>query len=417
MEVYKFGGASVKDAESVKNAGEIVSNYTGEKLVVVISAMGKTTNALEKIVSSYLYQKEDLAERVKTLRNFHHTIINELFDHVPESLNQDFEKIFGYLNKYLSQPIHTNKSLVYDQIVPIGELLSTKIVSAYLTFKTIPNEWIDARKLVLTDDQFQRAEVDWEFTKMALQQLEWDKPIYLTQGFIGGTKGSFMTTLGREGSDFSAAIFANCLNAKGVTIWKDVEGVLNADPKFFNNTEKLDEISYKEAIELAYYGASVIHPKTIKPLQNKNIPLYVRSFVDPQLPGTKISDNTAKDGALPCYIFKSGQVLISFSSKDFSFIEEEQIGEIFNVLGKLGLGVRTMQNSAINFSIATDFDEEKIEKLLKLLKEKYTIRYNDSLDLLTIRHYTEDIIKKLVGGRKVLVEQRSRNTVRLLLKP
>ena len=238
----------------------------------------------------------------------------------------------------------------------------------------------------------------------------------VTQGFIGGTKGNFMTTLGREGSDFTAAIFANALNAKSVTIWKDVPGVLNADPKYFNNTEKLEEISYKEAIELAYYGASVIHPKTIKPLQNKKIPLHVKSFLNPEELGTVISENFEKDGLIPCYIFKTNQVLVSFSTKDFAFISEKHISQIFDTLYGLGLEVNTMQNSAINFSINTSFEKNKLEALMKVLENQYAIKYNDGLDLLTIRHYNDEIIKVLTKGRKILLEQRSRNTVRLLMR-
>ena len=415
MKVFKFGGASVKDAEAVKNVAKIVGQFQQGKLMIVVSAMGKTTNALEGIVNSYIASKEDLPSRVSDLKRYHNNIIKELFNEVPTTLTEDLEKIFGYLEKRISIVANQSFDLIYDQIVPVGELLSTKIISAYLNFADVKNTWLDARKIILTDGSFRKANVDWELTQFTIDGLEWENEIFVTQGFIGGTKGNFMTTLGREGSDYTGAILANCLNAKSLTIWKDVEGVLNADPKFFNNTEKLDQISFKEAIELAYYGASVIHPKTIKPLQNKNIPLFVKSFVNPAEDGTKISEDFSKDGLIPCFIFKTNQCLVSFSTKDFSFVAEEQISELFQALHKFGFEVTAMQNSAINFSVNTTFNEEKLKLLIEELKEKYSVKYNSNLDLMTIRHYNEDIIKELTKGRKVLLQQRSRNTVKLIM--
>jgi aspartate kinase len=416
MQVFKFGGASVKNAEAVKNVAHILGLHGAENILVVVSAMGKTTNELEKIVEGYINQSDDLKTLVDSLKKYHSDIVNQLFNEPNPSLNEALEKIFGYLEKRLTIPPSDNFDLNYDQIVPVGELLSTKIIASYLNLNSNLCQWVDARKLILTDSRFRKANIDWELTEMAIQGLDWEQNILVTQGFIGGTKGNFMTTLGREGSDFTAAIFANALNAKSVTIWKDVPGVLNADPKYFNNTEKLEEISYKEAIELAYYGASVIHPKTIKPLQNKKIPLHVKSFLNPEELGTVISENFEKDGLIPCYIFKTNQVLVSFSTKDFAFISEKHISQIFDTLYGLGLEVNTMQNSAINFSINTSFEKNKLEALMKVLENQYAIKYNDGLDLLTIRHYNDEIIKVLTKGRKILLEQRSRNTVRLLMR-
>lgn len=416
MQVFKFGGASVKNAEAVKNVAHILGLHGDEKVLVVVSAMGKTTNELEKIVEGYINQSDDLKTLIDSLKKYHSDIVNQLFDEPNPSLNEALEKIFGYLEKRLTISPSNNFDLNYDQIVPVGELLSTKIIASYLNLNSNLCQWVDARKLILTDSRFRKANIDWELTEMAIQGLDWEQNILVTQGFIGGTKGNFMTTLGREGSDFTAAIFANALNAKSVTIWKDVPGVLNADPKYFNNTEKLEEISYKEAIELAYYGASVIHPKTIKPLQNKKIPLFVKSFLNPEEIGTIISENFEKDGLIPCYIFKTNQVLVSFSTKDFAFISEKHISQIFDTLYGLGLEVNTMQNSAINFSINTSFEKNKLEALMKVLENQYAIKYNDGLDLLTIRHYNDEIIKVLTKGRKILLEQRSRNTVRLLMR-
>ena len=423
MKVFKFGGASIKDAEAVKNVGEIITGYPDQKILIVISAVGKSTNKLEEITQLYIDSNSELASKIATLKKEHINIVESLSnDHktdetkiVFEQLKVDIEKIFGYLEKLFSNEANQDYDIIYDQVVPVGELLSTKIVSAYLNSINLLNSWTDARKLILTDSSFRNAEVDWQLTEMSIQNLEWEGNLIVTQGFIGGTKGNFMTTLGREGSDYSAAIFANLLNAESLTIWKDVDGVLNADPKFFNNTIKLDNISYKEAIELAYFGASVIHPKTIKPVQNKNIPLWVKSFINTNEPGTLINDNTDKDDEITKYIFKSDQVLMSFSPKDFSFIKEKNISEIFDALAGQKLEVSTIQNSAINFSISVDYDKNKIEKLLQTLQEKYTIKYNQGLELLTIRHFDDEILAKLINGRQVFLEQKSRNTVRVLM--
>lgn len=423
MKVFKFGGVSIKDAEAVKNVGEIITGYPDQKILIVISAVGKSTNKLEEITQLYIDSNSELASKIATLKKEHINIVESLSnDHktdetkiIFEQLKVDIEKIFGYLEKLFSNEANQDYDIIYDQVVPVGELLSTKIVSAYLNSINLLNSWTDARKLILTDSSFRNAEVDWQLTEMSIQNLEWEGNLIVTQGFIGGTKGNFMTTLGREGSDYSAAIFANLLNAESLTIWKDVDGVLNADPKFFNNTIKLDNISYKEAIELAYFGASVIHPKTIKPVQNKNIPLWVKSFINTNEPGTLINDNTDKDDEITKYIFKSDQVLMSFSPKDFSFIKEKNISEIFDALAVQKLEVSTIQNSAINFSISVDYDKNKIEKLLQTLQEKYTIKYNQGLELLTIRHFDDEILAKLINGRQVFLEQKSRNTVRVLM--
>ncbi len=423
MKVFKFGGVSIKDAEAVKNVGEIITGYPDQKILIVISAVGKSTNKLEEITQLYIDSNSELASKIATLKKEHINIVESLSnDHktdetkiIFEQLKVDIEKIFGYLEKLFSNEANQDYDIIYDQVVPVGELLSTKIVSAYLNSINLLNSWTDARKLILTDSSFRNAEVDWQLTEMSIQNLEWEGNLIVTQGFIGGTKGNFMTTLGREGSDYSAAIFANLLNAESLTIWKDVDGVLNADPKFFNNTIKLDNISYKEAIELAYFGASVIHPKTIKPVQNKNIPLWVKSFINTNEPGTLINDNTDKDDEITKYIFKSDQVLMSFSPKDFSFIKEKNISEIFDALAVQKLEVSTIQNSAINFSISVDYDKNKIEKLLQTLQERYTIKYNQGLELLTIRHFDDEILAKLINGRQVFLEQKSRNTVRVLM--
>lgn len=416
FKIFKFGGASVKDAKSIVNVGSIAANYKNQSLVLVISAMGKTTNKLEEVCQSYFFQREDFINLTENLKQYHLTICKELFEDENHEVFKSIETIFSYLNRYFEQQPNANFDLVYDQVVPVGELLSSKILSAYLNEIEIKNTWLDARKLVLTDSKFRKANVDWELTNLAIANLDKSTQIMVTQGFIGGTKGNFMTTLGREGSDYTAAIFANALNADSVTIWKDVPGVLNADPKFFNNTVKLEKISYKEAIELAYYGATVIHPKTIKPLQNKEIPLWVKSFENPAELGTLISSDFSKDHEISSFIFKQNQVLISISPKDFSFIGEENLSEIFKLFADCNLEVNTMQNSAINFSVCVDYQPDNIDKVRKLLAEKFIVKYNENLNLLTIRHYTPKIIAELVKNREILLEQKTRNTVRILMR-
>lgn len=421
MKVYKFGGASVKDATAVRNVKEIISR-TDDDLMVIISAMGKMTNALELIVNQYT-KGSSTSVQLDEIKDFHNGIIEEL-----ELVNDKFfmslyDRLFEKLTTKLAEEPTSNYDYEYDQIVSFGELISTTIVSGYLNSQGVENEWIDARKVIRTDDTYREGKVDWELTQALFKsktgsffQNNDKRTVCITQGFLGHTDTGQTTTLGREGSDYSAGIAAWCLDAESVTIWKDVPGMLNADPKYFNNTERLPKISFREAIELSYYGASVIHPKTIKPLQNKDIPLYVKSFVDPDAEGTVIQKDLTADHLVPSYIFKNDQTLISISPKDFSFIVEGNLRDIFEALHKSRIKVNLMQNSAISFSICVSADQEKLERLIDLLNDEYEVRYNTNLQLMTVRHYNEEILKTLKSDKEVLLEQRSRHTTRFVMR-
>ena len=422
MKVFKFGGASVKDAAAVKNVSAILARYPHQKLLVVVSAMGKTTNKLEELVSA-LYAQDHLiyAGLLDDVKTYHHEILAGLFAERHFHIYQELEDIFEQLTQLFFKPLAENRSFQYDQLVSCGELISSKILAAYLTDQRYSSTWLDAKTLIRTDNHYQEAQVDWnktnELCQQHVEQVFEQVDIAITQGFIGHTAEGFTTTLGREGSDYSAGILAYCCQAESVTIWKDVPGMLNADPKYFEHTQLLTEISFKEAIELSYYGASVIHPKTVQPLQQKNIPLYVRSFIDPAAPGTTISANAERDAQIPSYIVKFNQVLVTFSSKDFSFIAEKQLAEIFAALATMRAHINLMQNSALNFSVLIDRDKMEVEDLQHALGARYHIRYNENLELVTIRHYNDAILVQMSAGKTNLVSQQTRTTARLVLQP
>lgn len=420
MKVFKFGGASVKNAEAVKNVESVIKLFNDD-LVVVISAMGKTTNGLEKVVESYLNKDGKTLEYLQEVKDFHFNILNDLFTDKNHHIFTEIHNTFVEIEWEIEDEAVREYDYVYDQIVSVGEMLSTKIVSAYLNENGTKNTWLDVRNVIQTDNNYRNAKVDWELTEQFAKkeiQAKFDKGqnVIITQGFIGSSSELFTTTLGREGSDFSAGILAYCLNAESVTIWKDVPGMLNADPKWFDVTEKLNNISYHEAVELAYYGASVIHPKTIKPLHNKNIPLYVKSFVNPKEEGTIIDKNTTEDSKIPSFIFKMNQVLISISAKDYSFIMEDSLSHIFGLFSDKGVKINLMQNSAISFSVCVDFDNQKTLPLIEELRKEYKVLYNDNLELVTIRHYDEKTIERVTKNKEIIVEQKSRNTGRFVMK-
>ncbi len=421
MKIFKFGGASVKDAAAVQNVAEIVSLYDGQKITIVVSAMGKTTNKLEEVVTA-LSQKDrkNFTALVDDLVLFHETILGELFHERHFAVYAEMEAIFEALRLRFDQSFSDNYSFEYDQIVSIGEVLSSVILAAYLREKGFPAVWADARKLIRTDHLYQEGNVDWNKTESLIQErflpLFSEVNIQVTQGFIGHTPEGFTTTLGREGSDYTAGIFAYCTNAESVTIWKDVPGMLNADPKYFDNTVKLDQISFKEAIELSYYGASVIHPKTIKPLQNKDIPLYVKSFLDPTASGTIIQKNSENDALIPSFIFKNDQVLFSFTTTNFSFIVEENLSDIFSRLSKINAKINLMQNSALDFSILMDRSKINIDQVLELFKDTYSVKFNEGLTLITIRHYDQATIDRVTENKEIILEQKTRQTARIVVK-
>ena len=420
MKVFKFGGASVKDAQGVRNVSKILSLYKGQKLGVVISAMGKTTNAMEGIVQALWDRNQSLfVERVNERRQFHLGIIEELFSNT-KAIIHEIEEIFHYLIESYESSLPDNYDFEYDQIVSIGEILSTKIVTAYLDHSGHNVQWADARKLVRTNNKYREGEVNWSkteslFNSNFISMFE-NADTLITQGFVGHTSEGLTTTLGREGSDFSAGIMAFCCNAESVTIWKDVPGMLNADPKYFDNTVKLDKISFREAIELSYYGASVIHPKTIKPLQNKGIPLYVKSFIDPTSEGTVIQSEIDSDHLTPSFIFKHNQALFSITPKDFSFIVEKNLSDIFERLALANAKINVMQNSALNFNILLDEDKIDVQEILAVFKDSYDVRYNGGLELVTIRHYDEPTLDLVTRNKEVLLEQKTRQTARLVVK-
>ncbi|MFH0896117.1 MAG: aspartate kinase [Bacteroidota bacterium] len=424
MKVFKFGGASVKDAYSLKNIASVLSLHKEDSLVVVVSAMGKMTNALEQLLEDYFHKRNSKNEKLDTIKTFHKNIMDALFP-ANHKVYAQVDLLYSALEKKISLPVSEEYDYEYDQIVPYGELISSRIVNAYLKDSGLTSKWMDAREFIKTDNSYRDAKIDWELSgELTCQAIipylrgtNGDKRnIILTQGFIGTAEDDTMSTLGREGSDYSAAILAYLLKAESVTIWKDVPGVLNADPKWLADAIKLDEISYREAIELAYYGASVIHPKTIKPLENAGIPLYVKCFLDPKLSGTEISPTSVIQLPTPVFIRKQNQVLISISPRDFSFIVEKNLSLIFARMARYSVKANLMQNSAISFSICVDNDKYRIPKLIADLQNEFKVKYNDELELFTIRHYTDESVKRVANGRKILLEQKSRYTLQLVVK-
>ena len=413
MKVFKFGGASIKDAPSIKNILEIISKYEKDNLVIVVSAMGKTTNALEKVVDSYFNDKAQLQSSISDVFNFHLNILNNLFEKnhfIFSELNTSFEKLSSFIKSNKSP----SYSFVYDQVVSLGELISSKIIYEYLLKNNMDCSLIDARNCIKTNSKYRGGKVQWDMTNKKIKELISDSKINITQGFIGSDSNNFTVTLGREGSDYSAAIFAYSLNAESLSIWKDVPGLLNADPKFFSNTKLLNQISYSETIELAFYGASIIHPKTLQPLQKKEIPLFVKSFKNPLSNGTVISKGVDINPLVPCYIFKENLILLKISSLDFSFMVEDNISHIFKQLHDFKMKVDVIQNSAITFSVCFFDKYNKINELISNLEGKFKIQIHKNVSLFTIRHFDEKSIKKISNKRKLLLEQRTEKTVKLI---
>ncbi len=417
MQVFKFGGASVKDAEAIKNLSEIVKSNQSEKLLIVISAMGKTTNSLEKLAQSYFNRQKDTIEIFDVIKKYHFEILHHLFEDPKHPVFDAIINTFVEIDWIIEDEPVDGFDFIYDQIVSMGELVSTRIVSHYLNFIGLKNIWLDARSYIQTNNTYREAKIDWQKT---IQLIQKDLPntlqnqIGITQGFIGNTSENYTTTLGREGSDFTAAIFASCLNAKSVTVWKDVPGILNADPKLFSDCIKFDELSYKEAIEMTYYGATVIHPKTIKPLQNKLIPLYVKSFFAPTEKGTVIKEALI-DISTPIVIVKKNQILVTLTTRDLSFITENHLRDIFKAFADINIKVNTLQISALSFSGSFDFSEQKFEAFKKLMLIDFKLKFNTDLKLVTIRHADELSVEKYIKT-EIYLEQRSRNTAQFVLK-
>ena len=416
MKIFKFGGASVRDATGVKNVLKVLEATGNRDKLIVVSAMGKTTNALEEVVNDYLSSKSFISS-LQQVREYHHDILVDLFQNKDAAVFSKIKYFFEELENFLAHNKSTKYDFVYDQVVCYGELISTTIVSEYLSMRGIKNEWADARNYVKTDSVYRDAGVQWDETQKNISSGIRKDMLTVTQGFIGADSNNFTTTLGREGSDYTAAIFAYCLDAHDVTIWKDVPGILNADPRAFENAELLDQISYEEAIELAFYGASVIHPKTLQPLQRKEIPLFVKSFLNPAGNGTAVSKGQTLVPRIPCFIVKKDQVLISLSSLDFSFMVEENISEIFRLFHKYQMKVHLIQNSAISFSVCIDNKFNNLEKLISHLKARFKVKYNTGVSLYTIRHFDEEAIDNLERKKEILLKQITRDTVQIVAIP
>lgn len=416
MRIFKFGGASVKDADGIKNVFSVLEKVGHEDTLLVISAMGKTTNALELVIKNYFEKSNELHASLQEVRKYHNQILMDLFDDEEHDVFYAVNSHFADLEYFIRSNKSPNYNFVYDQVVSYGEIISTTIVSHYFNHAGLKNNWIDVRNFIKTNNNYRDAELDWEKTQQLISKGVKKKALNITQGFLGSDENNFTTTLGREGSDYTAAIFAYCLSAESVTIWKDVPGVLNADPRYFENAVLLNQISYREAIELAFYGASVIHPKTLQPLQRKEIPLYVKSFVNPLLPGTSVSKGADLEPQTPCFIVKKNQLLISLSSIDFSFIMEENISEIFALFHQYKIKVSLIQNSAISFSVCVEDKFGNFGELKNILSKKFKVAYNEDVSLYTIRHFDEKAAQIVENGKNVLVKQISRETMQLVTK-
>lgn len=416
MRVFKFGGASVKDAAGIKNVYDVLQKVGYEDVLLVVSAMGKTTNALEIVIKNYFDKSAEMKSSVQEVKKYHNQILMDLFDDEKNEVFAAVNTQFADLEYFLTHNKSPNYNFVYDQIVSYGELISTTILSHFMNFMGIKTQWLDVRNFIKTDANYRDAEVNWELTQKNIAKNVKRKILNITQGFLGSDENNFTTTLGREGSDYTAAIFAYCLNAESVTIWKDVPGVMNADPRYFENASLLNQISYREAIELAFYGATVIHPKTLQPLQKKEIPLYVKSFINPLLKGTSVAKGVDLEPYLPCFIVKRNQLLISLSSIDFSFIMEENISEIFALFHQFKIKVNLIQNSAISFSVCVEDKFDNFKALNAILSKKFKVIFNENVTLYTIRHFDDKASQTVEENKIVLLKQVSRETMQVVTK-
>ncbi len=418
IKVFKFGGASIKNADAVKNVTNILKTFSDQRLVIVVSAMGKTTNALEEVVDAHKENTGKAVELLNAIKLQHYQICEALFGPEHEiyaSVNDTFVEVEWVLEDLP----HENYDYMYDQIVSVGELVSSKIVQAYLNKEGLPTQWLDARDVILTDDIFREGWVQWDETMERAERLA--KPMtqqpgfVLTQGFIGSTTENFTTTLGREGSDYTAAIFSFCLDAESMTIWKDVPGVLTADPRLFDHVTKIDRLSYREAIEMTYYGAKVIHPKTIKPLQNKSIPLYVKSFIEPEGEGTFISLEV-DDTYPPMVAVEQNQALLQISTRDFSFVAEHHMSLLFKLIADLRMQVNMMQNTAISFVVCVNDIDDKVDTFIERVQTDFKVILDRDLELITVRHFQKNVLENLRRGKIILLEERLRNTVQMVAR-
>ena len=414
MKIFKFGGASIRDAAGVKNVTHILQSEGPNNMVVVISAMGKNTNAFEEVIDAYYYKTDKLSEKLGIVEDFHKNLMAGLFEQ-DHKIYKEIDVLLGELSWFLARNTSQRFNYVYDQIVCFGELLSTKIVSAYLTKIGVENNWFDVRNYIKTDSNYRDAKVDWDLTQDLINTKLDPSKLNITQGFIAANDTENTTTLGREGSDYTAGIFAYCLAAENVTIWKDVPGVLNADPRVFQETMLLEQISYEEAIEMAFYGASVIHPKTLQPLERKEIPLLVRSFINPKGAGTSVTKGTNLVPLTPCFIVKKDQILVSISALDFSFMVENNLSYIFQKLHDYQLKVNLIQNSAISFSVCIDNKFKNFDAFYNVLKKEFKIEVHKGVDLYTVRHFNDKAVASIKEKGKSLLTQVNKETIQIVL--
>lgn len=414
MRIFKFGGASVKDADGVKNVLNVLKTVGHDDVLIVISAMGKMTNALEEVIKNYFNKSSEFNASLQEVKKYHNQILMDLFEDEDNDVFFAVNSHLADLEYFLRSNKSPNYSFVYDQVISYGEIISTTIVSHYFNEQGLTNNWIDVRNFIKTDNNYRDGNVDWEQTQRLISKGIKKKNLNITQGFLGSDENNFTTTLGREGSDYTAAIFAYCLGAESVTIWKDVPGVMNADPRYFENAILLNQISYREAIELAFYGASVIHPKTLQPLQRKEIPLFVKSFINPLLPGTSVSKGADLDPHTPCFIIKKNQLLLSLSSLDFSFMMEDHMSEIFALFAVHKIKVNLIQNSAISFSVCIEDKYGNFEALKKSLSKKFKISFNENVSLYTVRHFDEEAKDIVEKNKTILLKQISEGTLQVV---
>jgi aspartate kinase len=416
MKIFKFGGASVKDADGVKNVLNVLKTVGHDDVLIVVSAMGKMTNALELVIKNYFEKSSEFNASLQEVKKYHNQILMDLFDDEDNDVFFAVNSHLADLEYFLRSNKSPNYSFVYDQVISYGEIISTTIVSHYFNEQGLTNNWIDVREFIKTDNNYRDGNVDWEQTQKLISKGIKKKNLNITQGFLGSDENNFTTTLGREGSDYTAAIFAYCLGAESVTIWKDVPGVMNADPRYFENAILLNQISYREAIELAFYGASVIHPKTLQPLQRKEIPLFVKSFLNPLLPGTSVSKGADLDPHTPCFIIKKNQLLLSLSSLDFSFMMEDHMSEIFALFAEYKIKVNLIQNSAISFSVCIEDKYDNFKALKTSLSKKFKVSFNENVSLYTIRHFDEEASQIVEKNKTILLKQISRETLQIVTK-
>ncbi|WP_291402333.1 aspartate kinase [Daejeonella sp.] len=418
IKVFKFGGFAVSDAKSVKNLANIIASHANDQILIIVSAMGKTTDALENLCKAFVEGEDDAHEILNNIKQFHENIMLDLFENKNNPVFYEIANTFVEIEWMLEDEPHPDYDFNYDQIVSIGEFLSSRIVAAYLNQNKIDTNWLDARDFIHTDNSYREGIIDMDKTRSSMPKLLnlLKKQVLVTQGFIGGTSENFTTTLGREGSDYSAAIFASCLQAESLTVWKDVSGIMNADPRLFPDAQKYDELPYSEALEMAYYGATIIHPKTIKPLQNANVPLYVKPFLEPNEKGTIIHSMAILNTDIAAKIVKNNQILLSMSTKDFSFIDEQILIYLLQCVSQSNIKINMMQRSAMSLSVCFNQDDVKFNKLLNTLKDKFNCKYNQELSLLTVRHFKKENLNAICSGKTIIMEQFSRNIAQIILK-